>query len=117
MSKKLEFIKFISEQIDENQMPENVKIYWEAFKSSDMNEKPLFTENGALILEFLQNHPDEKMWKAKDIAENLGIASRAVGGSIRKLVSDGFVEKLGQNPTIYSITEQGKNINVKGENE
>jgi hypothetical protein len=32
-------------------------------------------------------------------------------------VTDGYVEKLGQNPTIYKITENGKNINVEGENE
>ena len=40
------------------------------------------------------------------------ISSRTVSGSIRKLVNDGFVEKVGQDPVIYSITEQGKNIKI-----
>jgi hypothetical protein len=31
---------------------------------------------------------------------------------MRKLVTDGFVEKVGQDPVIYSITENGKNINI-----
>jgi predicted transcriptional regulator len=50
------------------------------------------------------------MFKAKDIAEGLFISSRAVSGAIRKLVTDGYVEKVGQDPVIYSITEEGKNI-------
>ena len=53
------------------------------------------------------------MWKAKDIAEGLFISSRTVSGAMRKLVADGFVEKVGQDPTIYSLTENGKNINIK----
>ena len=60
----------------------------------------------------MQEHPDTNTWKSKDIAEGLFISSRSVSGSIRKLVNDGFVEKVGQDPTIYSITEQGKNIKI-----
>jgi predicted transcriptional regulator len=52
------------------------------------------------------------MFKAKDIAEGLFISSRAVSGAIRKLVTDGYVEKVGQDPTIYSITDKGKNIKI-----
>ena len=52
------------------------------------------------------------MWKARDIAEGLFVSSRTVSGAIRKLVTDGFVEKVGQDPVIYSITEQGKNIKI-----
>jgi predicted transcriptional regulator len=53
------------------------------------------------------------LWKARDIAEWLFISSRTVSGSMRKLVSDGFVEKVGSEPTIYSITELGKNVEIK----
>ena len=28
------------------------------------------------------------------------------------VVSDGFVEKLGQDPVIYGLTEKGKNIEI-----
>jgi predicted transcriptional regulator len=31
---------------------------------------------------------------------------------MRKLVTDGFVEKLGDSPSIYSITEKGINIEI-----
>lgn len=52
------------------------------------------------------------MVKSKEIAENLLISSRAVSGSMRKLVSDGFVEKVSQNPIVYTLTEKGKNIEI-----
>ena len=52
------------------------------------------------------------MLKARDIAEGLFISSRAVSGAMRKLVTDGFVEKIGKDPTIYTITETGKNITI-----
>jgi predicted transcriptional regulator len=32
---------------------------------------------------------------------------------MRKLVSDGYVEKIGADPVMYLITEKGKNINVE----
>jgi predicted transcriptional regulator len=52
------------------------------------------------------------MWKARDIAEGLFISSRAVSGAMRKLVTDGFVEKLGADPVVYTITEKGKNVTI-----
>ena len=64
-------------------------------------------------MEFLQKNVDTPMWKARDIAEGLFISSRAVSGAMRKLVTDGFVEKVGQDPVIYSITEKGKNIDIE----
>lgn len=122
MSKKQEFIKFVEEIMDaanvsEADMPENVKLYWDVLLVSSLEvDKPLFTDNGKLIMKFLQDHQETPMWKARDVAEGLFISSRAVSGAMRKLVTDGFVEKVGQDPVIYSITEKGKNIDIeKGE--
>ena len=117
MSKKQEFIKYVNELITAApavQPNEDTKLYWTAFCGLDENgEKPLFTDNGKLILKFLQEHQDTPMWKARDIAEGLFISSRAVSGAMRKLVTDGFVEKVGQDPTIYSLTDSGKAITVE----
>ena len=52
-----------------------------------------------------------------DIAEKMFVSSRTVSGSLRKLVTDGYVEKLGENPVIYSLTEKGKNVDINKENE
>ena len=114
MTKKQEFINFVSDYMNEmkNDMPENVSLYWEAFCGKDDVEKPMFTDNGKIILQHLQNNTDTPMWKARDIAEGLFISSRAVSGAMRKLVTDGFVEKVGQDPVVYAITEKGKTIEI-----
>ena len=118
MSKKQEFIKYVEMAIDAYpcEMNEEARLYWEAFKGQVDEDKPMFTDNGKLILKFLQDNQSTPMWKARDIAEGLFISSRAVSGAMRKLVTDGFVEKVGQDPVIYSMTEKGKNIDIeKGE--
>jgi DNA-binding MarR family transcriptional regulator len=115
MNKKQKFIDFVKALIEETNhvMDEDVEMYWNALcADAEEKEKPLFTDNGKLILKFLQDHQDTQMWKAKDIAEELFVNSRMVSGAMRKLVTDEFVEKVGTNPTIYVITEKGKNINI-----
>ena len=117
MSKKQEFIKYVEAlmrgQEEPLEMSEDVRLYWEAFCGTTETEKPMFTDNGKLILKWMQANTNEPMLRAKDIAEGLFINSRAVSGAMRKLVTDGFVEKLGENPVIYSITEKGKEIKIE----
>lgn len=117
MSKKQEFINFIDDElmskIDINTIPEGVKVYWEAFKGKKEEDKPLFTDTGKLILGYMQEHiTDMPIAKAKDIGEGLFISSRKVSGSIRKLVTEGYVEKIGQDPVVYELTEKGKTANI-----
>lgn len=117
MSKKEEFIAYVKEMMNElnifeGDMPEGVKTYWEGFCNKEEIEKPMFTDNGKLILKFMQEHLETSMWKAKDLGEGLFISSRTASGAMRKLVTDGFVEKVGENPSVYSITEKGKNIEI-----
>lgn len=115
MSKKQKFIEFVKEIMEIAKIDviedEDARLYWEAFCSqSEEKEKPLFTDNGKLVLTFLQQHQDTTMWKARDIAEEMFVSSRMVSGSMRKLVTDGYVEKMGQDPVVYSLTEKGKNV-------
>lgn len=119
MTKKQEFINFIDELMKaapQVQPSEDVLSYLEAFKGKE-SAKSEFTENGRLILKYLQDNPKQVMWKAKDIGEGLFISSRAVSGAMRKLVSDGYVEKVGQDPVIYTITDKGKTVNLEEEKE
>ena len=78
---------------------------------SKVADKPLFTEAGLEILEYLQTNNISNA-KAKDIADGMGSTSRKVSGSIRKLVTDGFVDKQGQNPVVYILTEKGKTFDI-----
>lgn len=67
------------------------------------------TENGKKILKFMQDNYEENnnLFKAKDIAEGLFTSGRSIAGSIRKLVTDGYVTKDSSEPIQYSITERG----------
>ncbi len=77
------------------------------------NNKPLFTDTGLQILEYLQSCGTKNL-KAKEIGERMNVPSRKISGAMRKLATDGFVEKTtGQNPVIYNLTEKGLNFNIK----
>lgn len=113
---KQEFIEFLNELMKaapetvEKFMTDNIKMYIDALQDKKV-EKPPLTDNGKIILKWLQGAPTG-IYTAKAIAESLGISSRTVSGSIRKLVTDEFVEKVGESPALYNITEKGKNFKI-----
>ena len=116
MSKKQSFInemQSLMNSVDYKWASDEAKTYWEALVSPPEVEKPMFTDNGKLILKYMQDNQSIEHWKARDIGEGLFISSRTVSGAIRKLVSDGFVEKIGQDPVVYSLTEKGKAITIE----
>lgn len=117
MTKRQEFIKFISalmEKYPDEQMNEDASLYWEGFcATKDEKEKPLLSDNGKIILKFLQDNRDTRTWTSKVLGEQIGISSRSASGSMRKLVEEGFVEKCGADPIAYAITDKGININIE----
>ena len=117
MTKRQEFVQFVDALIAQYHgnvpIPENVKIYLDALRENgEQEEKPEFTDNGKMILQYLQTIP-EGMYKARDIAEGLFTSSKCVSGAMRKLVTDGFVEKVGQDPVMYALTDAGRKINIE----
>lgn len=72
---------------------------------------------GAKILKWMQDNRAERL-TAKAIGEELFMNSRSVSGSIGKLVTDGYVDKIDGNPKLYSITQKGleKEIIIEKEN-
>jgi DNA-binding MarR family transcriptional regulator len=117
MSKKSKFIEFVDDalfsKVDINEVDSDIVAYWEALKGTGDVEKPTFTDNGKLVMEYLKGLPEgSPALKSREIAEALFVSSRSVSGAMRKLVTDGFVEKIGQDPVMYSLTEKGKNIEI-----
>ena len=114
---KQEFLNFIDElmkaspELTEKLMTENIQAYLDVLREQK-DTKPLVTDNGKVILKFLQDNVDVKLWKSKDLAEQIGLSSRCVSGTLRKLVNDGFCDKLGASPIIYCLTEKGKNYKI-----
>lgn len=74
------------------------------------NGSKTFTENGLKIFECMRENEQKyiNVFKAKEIGELLFMTPRSVSGSMKKLIADGFVEKVGANPVTYGLTELGK---------
>ena len=114
---KQEFIEFLNQLMEANKeltnelMTNNIRTYIEALTETKA-EKPEITDNGKLILQYLQDTPIAP-YKSKEIADALFVSSRKVSGGMRKLVTDGFVEKVGESPVSYILTEKGKNYTIE----
>ena len=124
MSKKEKFINEIKTLIEQalscQEMPfeglsPDALDFWNGLNSTGDSERPAFTSNGKLVLDYIQKNKDtyNNLFKAKDIGEGLGISSRTASGAMRKLVTDAYLEKVGQNPTVYSLTQKGIEVNLE----
>jgi len=124
MSKKESFIKEVltlfEDLVEDENTPEkyfspDALDFWNGLNSTGDSEKPAFTPNGKLVLDYIQKNKDtyNNLFKAKDIGEGLGISSRTASGAMRKLVTDAYLEKVGQNPTVYSLTQKGIEVNLE----
>ena len=93
-------------------LSEGARAYFESLKVT--KEKPPFTENGAKVLSWMQEHYTEynNLLKAKEIGDGLFCSSRTVSGSLRKLIDDGYVSKTEGTPTCYSLTDKGMTVTV-----
>ena len=124
MTKKERFINEVKAAIDglEEKTPEvyfseDALDFWNALLVAGDTTKPKFTENGKLILQQLRDNKDKynNIFKAKEVGEGLGISSRTVSGGMRKLVTDGYVDKVGQDPVAYAITTKGIEVDLNAE--
>lgn len=117
MAKKDVFIKEIEDLMKQaldcqemtfEGLSEDAMDFWNGLKITEPKKSGM-TENGKLILRYMQENKDlhNNLFKAKDIGEGLEISSRTVSGAIRKLVSDNYVERLGESPIVYSLTTLG----------
>ena len=118
MTKKEKFIEFVNEimnvaMVDTWDDKENWKDafdFWEDFKNGKSKSSEKMTENGAKLLSWMQENIDKmsNIFTSKEMAEALFTSGRSVAGSMRKLIKDGYVEKIGKDPVQYSLTEAGK---------
>ena len=109
-----EFLNFVEELMKANPdlatqlRTPNIDIYLDTLRNEP--EKPVLTENGKAMLKVLQDEYTVVSFKAADIAESMGVTSRGASGTLRKLVTDGFCDKIGKDPITYTLTEKGKNF-------
>lgn len=120
MTKKEAFIKIIQTEIFDRMdiytenYPDEYELavsFWEDFKDGKVKNSGAMTENGKKLLSWMQENVDTmtNLFTSKEAAEALFTSGRSIAGSMRKLVNDGYVEKIGKDPVQYSLTEAGKN--------
>lgn len=89
--------------------------FWKDFKDgkTEKSSKEM-TENGKKLLGWMQNNIEKlsNVFTSKEMAEAFFTSGRSVAGSMRKLVNDGYVNKVGKDPVLYSLTEKGKNYQL-----
>ena len=116
MISKNDFVEEVESKLNISTLSPGAQEFWQALKEQKTKERPKFTENGKRILSFLIDNKDVLTWKSKDIADQMGIASRTVSGAVRKLVNDGYVVKVSTDPVIYGLSDLGKNVEFNEEN-
>ena len=126
MTKKEMFISEVS-NIIQNQTGQKMEDilspdaldFWNGLNSTGDSEKPAFTLNGKLVLDYIQKNKDtyNNLFKAKDIGEGLWKTKRVYClwkmYPWVKLVTDGWIEKVGKDPTVYSLTQKGIKVNLE----
>ena len=113
MTNKEKFIKEIEELTLSRPLSEDAMAYFESLKKDKGHSKAI-TENGIKIIQFMKDNWEirNNVFKAAEIGEGTFMSGRSVSGSMRKLISDGYVVKEGKDPVMYSITEAGKALEL-----
>lgn len=90
-------------------LSEEAESYFESLKASTEKTPAVITENGKKILTYMAENSEtcENIFPTKDIAEGLSVSGKSVSGSMKKLITEGFVEKIRETPVAYKITEKG----------
>jgi len=125
MTKKEAFIKIVQKELfdedcyiesysstEEKQKEWNLACeFFNELKEGKTKNSDVMTENGRKSFIWMQENLESmnNVFTSKEIAEGLFTSGRSVSGSMRKLVNDGYVEKIGTNPVQYALTEKGMN--------
>lgn len=114
MTKREIFMEELDEALTKERiiLSEDALIFYESLRCGEGKEKAAFTDNGKMILQYMKDNIDNfnNLFKAKEIGEGIGITSRTASGAMRKLVADGYVEKMGTSPAVYALTDKGKEV-------
>ena len=91
---------------------ENVAAYIDTIRNGGDPAKETMTKNGLAVLTYLQSITTPL--KSKDIALGMGVGAKSVTGTLRKLSTDGYVEKVASPgaSAVYLITDKGKNFKL-----
>lgn len=91
----------------EEKIPQEAFDFFQDYKKGKTSKKEI-TDKGIAVIEAMKLIDG---WaSAKTIGEAMEVSGRSVSGTMKKLVTDGFVEKQAGNPAAYRLTEKGMNF-------
>ena len=94
-------------------VPEEAASFFEDYKKAKESNKKAFTDKGINIILAMREIDD---WiTAKTLGEKMDISGRSVSGTMRKLVSEGYIDKMAGSPASYKITEKGMTCDLNAE--
>lgn len=91
---------------NENSISPTALDFFEDYKKSRTSNKKIITDKGIAILNAMRELGTDWI-TAKALSEEMDMTSRSISGSMKKLVTDGFIEKLSGNPASYKLTQKG----------
>ena len=102
------FFKLNEETCDQDEIRQALEYYNTVFKAKSSK---LITELGKRIIVCMRNDEThfDNVFGVNEIAENLETTQKSINGALRKLVNDGFVEKINTAPKKYKLTDKGLN--------
>lgn len=111
MTNKQQFIEQIEDILTTPgiKLTEEAEQYFESLKNSSEKTPAVITKNGEKILTYMADNIDacSNEFVTTSIAEGLNTSGKSVSGSMRKLITEGFVTKIKENPVTYNITDKG----------
>ena len=108
----MNMINFLKEiENFKNNLSPQAQDFFEELKEKNSSDS-LLTETGRKILITMNNNVGIYLntFSSKQLGELLFMPARSVSGAMRKLVSEQYVKKGGNNPVTYSLTKEGKTM-------
>lgn len=108
----MNMINFLAEIIEfKDQLSPEAQGFLEELLTQNSTEN-LLTDTGKKILTVMHTNigPYLNTFSSKQLGELMFMSARSISGSMRKLVSEGYVKKSGVNPVTYNLTQEGIEI-------
>lgn len=108
----MNIIEFLAEvETIQDKLSPQAQEFLQELKEKNSGES-LFTDTGKKILITMYDNAEMYLntFSSKQLGELLFMPARSVSGAMRKLVTEEYVKKSGNNPVTYNLTEAGKEM-------
>ena len=92
-------------------IPDEAIDFFNDYKKGRSSERKEITEKGIAIVLGMRAMGED--WAtAAAIGEQIDMSGKSVSGALKKLITDGYAEKVEGKPAMYRLTEKGMNCEL-----